>query len=562
MNQLFRRKKYSDSDQSTPMNRVLGVWDIIFFGLAAIIGAGSFSSLGEAIFRGGPGVVSLYVICGIACGFTALSYAEFASRIPKAGSAYTYAYASFGELMAWVIGWALIMEYSFGNIYVAFSWSDYFTSFVERLGVHIPDYLSTSYPEAKKAFESGSENKELLNAWQSAPTFAGVKFIMDIPALLINAFITFLVYIGIRESKNFNNLLVVLKLAVIVLILCVGISYINIDNWTPTNNEGVKSIMPNGFSGVMAAVSGVFFAYIGFDALSVLSEETKNPQKNLPRGMIASLILSTLLYMALTVILTGIVDYRKFDGIGDPLAFIFAPENANIPWMEIVVSVTAIIAITTVLLVFQMGQPRIWYAMSRDGLLPKQFTRIHPKFKTPSFATIVTGIAVGLPILFTDKSFILDFTSIGTIFAFVLVNGGILMMPRKEKQKGKFHLPYVNAKYIFPIVFLSILGAFYYWQPEFFHTITDWNDPNEGEFRLSVCIFLGINVVLMVLAFTKNLNLIPLLGLSTCLYLLTGMTHNNWFWFGLWFFIGLIIYFMYGMKNSKLEQAMNGDLNA
>lgn len=562
MNQLFRRKKYSDSDQSTPMNRVLGVWDIIFFGLAAIIGAGSFSSLGEAIFRGGPGVISLYVICGIACGFTALSYAEFASRIPKAGSAYTYAYASFGELMAWVIGWALIMEYSFGNIYVAFSWSDYFTSFVERLGGHIPDYLSTSYPEAKKAFESGSENKELLNAWQSAPTFAGVKFIMDIPALLINAFITFLVYIGIRESKNFNNLLVVLKLAVIVLILCVGISYINIDNWTPTNNEGVKSIMPNGFSGVMAAVSGVFFAYIGFDALSVLSEETKNPQKNLPRGMIASLILSTLLYMALTVILTGIVDYRKFDGIGDPLAFIFAPENANIPWMEIVVSITAIIAITTVLLVFQMGQPRIWYAMSRDGLLPKQFTRIHPKFKTPSFATIVTGIAVGLPILFTDKSFILDFTSIGTIFAFVLVNGGILMMPRKEKQKGKFHLPYVNAKYIFPIVFLSILGAFYYWQPEFFHTITDWNDPNEGEFRLSVCIFLGINVVLMVLAFTKNLNLIPLLGLSTCLYLLTGMTHNNWFWFGLWFFIGLIIYFMYGMKNSKLEQAMNGDLNA
>lgn len=561
MNQLFRRKKYSDSDHSTSMNRVLGVWDIIFFGLAAIIGAGSFSSLGEAIFRGGPGVVSLYVICGIACGFTALSYAEFASRIPKAGSAYTYAYASFGELMAWVIGWALIMEYSFGNIYVAFSWSDYFTSFVERLGVHIPDYLSTSYPEAKKAFESGSENKELLNAWQSAPTFAGLKFIMDIPALLINAFITFLVYIGIRESKNFNNLLVVLKLAVIVLILCVGISYINIDNWTPTNNEGVKSIMPNGFSGVMAAVSGVFFAYIGFDALSVLSEETKNPQKNLPRGMIASLILSTLLYMALTAILTGIVDYRKFDGIGDPLAFIFAPENANIPWMEIVVSITAIIAITTVLLVFQMGQPRIWYAMSRDGLLPKQFTRIHPKFKTPSFATIVTGIAVGLPILFTDKSFILDFTSIGTIFAFVLVNGGILMMPRKEKQKGRFHLPYINAKYIFPIVFLSILGAFYYWQPEFFHTITDWNDPNEGEFRLSVCIFLGINVVLMVLAFTKNLNLIPLLGLSTCLYLLTGMTHNNWFWFGLWFFIGLIIYFMYGMKNSKLEQAMNGDLN-
>lgn len=560
MSQLFRRKRYNENDHSTGLNRVLGVWDIVFFGLAAIIGAGSFSSLGEAIFRGGPGVISLYIICGIACGFTALSYAEFASRIPTAGSAYTYAYASFGELIAWIIGWALIMEYSFGNIYVAFSWSDYFTSFVERLGFHIPDFLSTSYPEAKKAFESGSENSELVNAWNSAPVIGGLKFIVDIPALIINTLITGLVYIGVKESKNFNNLLVILKLAVIFLIIAVGVTYVNSDNWTPANAQGVQSFMPNGFSGVMAAVSGVFFAYIGFDALSVLSEETKNPQKNLPRGMIISLVLSTVIYMALTLILTGIVHYKKFEGIGDPLAFIFSPDNANLPWMEFVVSITAIVAITTVLLVFQMGQPRIWYAMSRDGLMPKKFSDIHPKYKTPSFATIVTGIAVGLPILFTDKTFILDFTSIGTIFAFVLVNGGILLMPQKEKLKGRFHLPYVNSKFIFPVLFLGGLAGFYFWQPQFFHNLLEWSDPAEGEFRLSVTVYILINFVLVYLSFTKNLNLIPLLGLSSCLYLLTGMTHNNWFWFLLWFAIGLIIYFCYGVKHSKLEQDLNGDL--
>lgn len=560
MSQLFRRKRYNENDHSTGLNRVLGVWDIVFFGLAAIIGAGSFSSLGEAIFRGGPGVISLYIICGIACGFTALSYAEFASRIPTAGSAYTYAYASFGELIAWIIGWALIMEYSFGNIYVAFSWSDYFTSFVERLGFHIPDFLSTSYPEAKKAFESGSENSELVNAWNSAPVIGGLKFIVDVPALIINALITGLVYIGVKESKNFNNLLVILKLAVIFLIIAVGVAYVNADNWTPANAQGVQSFMPNGFSGVMAAVSGVFFAYIGFDALSVLSEETKNPQKNLPRGMIISLVLSTVIYMALTLVLTGIVHYKKFEGIGDPLAFIFSPDNANLPWMEFVVSITAIVAITTVLLVFQMGQPRIWYAMSRDGLMPKKFSEIHPKYKTPSFATIVTGIAVGLPILFTDKTFILDFTSIGTIFAFVLVNGGILLMPQKEKLKGRFHLPYVNSKFIFPVLFLGGLAGFYFWQPEFFHNLLEWSDPAEGEFRLSVTVYILINFVLVYLSFTKNLNLIPLLGLSSCLYLLTGMTHNNWFWFLLWFAIGLIIYFCYGVKHSKLEQDLNGDL--
>ena len=553
MNQLFRKKVYNEKDHPSGLLRVLGVWDIVFFGIAAIIGAGSFSSLGEAIFKGGPGVIILYIICGFACAFTALCYAEFASRIPTAGSAYTYAYASFGELIAWVIGWALIMEYSFGNIYVAFSWSDYFTSFIGRLGFHIPEFLTCSYPEAHKAFLANSSNQELITAWKSAPQIGGFKFIVDLPALFINGFITYVCYRGVKESKNMNNFFVLMKLAVIVLVILVGIAYVQTENWTPVSiKTGESSFMPNGFTGVMSAISGVFFAYIGFDALSVLAEETKNPQKNLPKGMIISLVLCTFIYVALILVLTGMVDYRKFDGIGDPLAFIFEKSNANIAWMELIVSFVAVVAITTVLLVFQMGQPRIWYAMSRDGLLPKKFQTIHPTYKTPSYATIVTGIVVGLPILFTDKSFILDFTSIGTIFAFVLVCGGVLLLPRKEKLKGRFHLPYINGQFIFPILFIGGLVGFYFWQPEFFQTLFDWNDPEEGEFRLSVVIFIIINLMLCVAAMVKKLSLIPLIGLCSCLYLLTGMTHNNWFWFSLWFIIGLFIYFSYGKKNSVL----------
>ncbi len=562
MNQLFRRKQYSESDHSSGLVRALGVWDIVFFGIAAIIGAGSFSSLGEAVFRGGPGVIILYVICGFACGFTALCYAEFASRIPTAGSAYTYAYASFGELIAWIIGWALIMEYSFGNIYVAFSWSDYFTSFLGRIGIHLPEYLTCSYMEAKKAVLAGSQNQELLRAWSSAPLVGNLKFIVDVPALIINGLITWLVYVGVRESKNFNNIFVILKLFIIVLVIAVGVAYINTDNWFPVSTvTGENSFMPNGFAGVMSAVSGVFFAYIGFDALSVLSEETKDPQKNLPRGMIISLVLCTVIYIILTLVLTGMVDYRRFEGIGDPLAFIFERTNANVAWMEFVVSLGAIVAITTVLLVFQMGQPRIWYAMSRDGLMPKKFLTIHPKHKTPSFATIITGIVVGVPILFTDKSFILDFTSIGTIFAFVLVCGGVLMLPAKEKLPGRFHMPYINSRFIFPVLFLGGVAFFYFWQPEFFASLMDWNDAIEGEFRISMFFFLIINCILCVVAYMRNLSLIPLLGLSSCLYLLTGMTHDNWFWFLAWFGIGLIFYFGYGFRKSKLNRELNGDLD-
>lgn len=580
-NSLFRKKEIksilaegSEEGHGTGLKRVLTVRDLTFFGIAAIIGAGSFSSLGEAVFKGGPGVVVLFIITGIACAFTAFCYSEFASRIPVAGSAYTYSYASFGELFAWIIGWALIMEYSIGNIYVAFSWSDYFTSFLHKLNIHIPDYLATSYKEAQKAVAEGSSNKDLINAWNSAPMIGGLRMILDLPAIVINLLITYLVYRGIKESRNFSNVMVILKLAIVTLVILVGGSLVFSSglsfNWTPANDEGIRSFLPNGFSGVMAAVSGVFFAYIGFDAVSVLAEEAKNPQRDLPRGMILSLVICTIVYILLTLVLTGAVNYKNFEGVGDPLAFIFEEQNLNIGWMQVLVSICAVIAMTSVLLVFQMGQPRIWMSMSRDGLLPPAFQKIHEKFKTPSFATIVTGLLVGVPILFTDKSFVLDFTSIATLFAFVLVCGGVLLIPRKEKVPGRFSLPYINGQFIYPLIIAIAIAlvAVYgkgYFSDAFNFDFSANQDYKEGKVsfmdlatpKLSIIIFWSVCILLSILTFIKKYSLIPLMGVTTCLYLLTGMTKSNWAWFLGWLGLGLIVYFLYGYRNSKLAKNKN-----
>ncbi len=594
-NSLFRTKNIDkilsdaadmkdDPHAGGGLKRVLTLKDLTFFGIAAIIGAGSFSSLGQACYNGGPGVVILFVMCAVACGFTALCYSEFASRIPVAGSAYTYAYASFGELFAWIIGWALIMEYSIGNIYVAFSWSDYFTLFMSRIGIHIPDFLTCSYMEAHEAVLANigaplasltSDTRELINAWNTAPMIDGLRIIFDMPALIICVLITTLVYIGVKESRNFSNVMVILKLCIIVLVIAVGAYYIHPENWTPVNSVGVRSFMPNGFSGVMRAVSGVFFAYIGFDAISVMAEESKNPQRDLPRSMILSLVICTVIYILLALVLTGVISYEKFNNVGDPLAKIF--EDANVGWMQFLVSVAAVVAMTSVLLVFQMGQPRIWMSMSRDGLLPKKFEKIHPKFQTPSFSTIITGLVVGVPLLFTDKVFVLDFTSIATLFAFVLVCGGILLIPRKKKEPGKFNMPYINGKFIFPLII--ICGIFFlaffainqtghnYFSELFNGDFHDHSDDslkdvlyfNNASLKLSTIILWLILVIIAVMSFIKNLSLIPLLGLSSCLYLLTGMTGKNWAWFASWLVLGLIIYFLYGYRKSKLALNLNKD---
>ena len=576
-NSLFRTKKIEniiaegsdDAHGGGGLKRVLSMRDLTFFGIAAILGAGSFSSLGGAVFHGGPGVVILFIITAIACAFTAFCYSEFASRIPVAGSAYTYAYASFGEVFAWIIGWALIMEYSIGNIYVAYSWSDYFTSFLEKINVHIPQYLCTSYMEVKDAMANGSTNPDVLTAWNTAPIIGGLRMIVDLPAFIINILITMLVYRGIKESRNFSNLMVILKMIVVTLVILVG-GYLLFSkgltvNWTPANDEGVKSFMPNGFSGVMAAVSGVFFAYIGFDAVSVLAEESKNPQRDLPRGMILSLVICTIVYILLTLVLTGAVNYRKFEGVGDPLAFIFEKENLNVPWMQFFVAIAAVVAMTSVLLVFQMGQPRIWMSMSRDGLMPPVFQKIHKKYKTPSFATIITGLVVGLPILFTDKTFVLDFTSIATLFAFVLVCGGVLIIPRKEKQPGKFHLPYINGQFIFPLIVIAAIVLASLLSKNYFANLLNFNFSNNPDYvagklsfmdaatpNISLLIFWLSAIVLSIFSFIKKYSLIPLMGLITCMYLLTGMTKSNWAWFLGWLAIGLVIYLLYGYKKSKL----------
>ncbi|UPT70942.1 MAG: amino acid permease [Flavobacterium sp. JAD_PAG50586_2] len=530
------------------MNKVLNVKDLTFFGIAAIIGGGTFSAIGNACFSGGPGVVFLYIICAIACGFTALCYAEFASRVPVSGSAYTYAYVSFGELFAWIIGWALLMEYSIGNIYIAFSWSGYFTNLLESFHLHLPEWLTINYKSAQDALVANKAG-EGMTAWNTAPVIGGLKIIFDLPAVVINMLITYLVYRGTKESRNFSNIMVYIKLAIIVLVIVVGAFYIDIENWTP--------FMPNGFGGVMGGVSAVFFAYIGFDAVSTLAEESKNPQRDLPRGMIYSLVICTVVYIILALVITGMVSYTLL-GVSDPLAEIFALKGVK--WMLFIVSIAAVVAMTSVLLVFQMGQPRIWMTMSRDGLMPKKFAEIHPKYKTPGFATIVTGLVVGIPIFFTDENFVLDFTSIGTLFAFVLVCGGVLLLsPQSEAElaeratKGKFRIPYINSKFIFPLICVATIAIVQYYLPSYFGETFDFSGDKLAT-NLPLIVFFILCLVMAAIAFAKNLSLIPLLGLISCCYLLTGMAVSNWKWFGIWLVIGLCVYFMYGFRNSKLNK--------
>jgi len=541
-NNLFRRKSVSaitDAEShGEGLHRVLTVRDLTFFGIAAIIGAGSFSSIGSACFSGGPAVIFLFIICAIACGFTAMCYADFATRVPASGSAYTYAYVSFGELAAWIIGWALLMEYSIGNIYVAFSWSGYFVNLIESFGLHIPVWLTNNYSDSHQAFIDGTTGK-MSEAWNTAPIIAGVRFIIDLPAVMINILVTWLVYVGTKESRNASNIMVIIKLAIILLVIVVGASYVDIDNWTP--------FMPNQFSGVMAGVSGVFFAYIGFDAVSTLAEESKNPQRDLPRGMIYSLIICTIVFIILALVLTGMVSYTALN-VSDPLAEVFAMKG--IKWMLFIVSIAAVVAMTSVILVFQMGQPRIWMAMSRDGLLPKKFAEIHPKYKTPAFSTLITGLVVGIPIFFTTPKFVLDFTSIGTLFAFVLVCGGVLILPRNmdAKEKGKFKMPYINAKFIVPaITIISFIIIFY--------NQVSMIVNEDGTYNIPMIVFYLVWITIAIFSFIKNYSLIPVLGLLSCCYLLTGMGWTNWMMFGVWLVIGLVVYLLYGYKKSKLNTA-------
>ncbi len=550
-----RKAGFSDAEIAAEgLKRVLNVKDLTLMGIAAVIGAGIFSTIGNAAFQGGPGVSILFIITAITCGFSALCYAEFASRIPVAGSAYTYAYASFGELIAWIIGWDLLMEYAIGNIAVAISWSEYFTNLLEGFNIHIPAYLTMDYLTASKAHAEmigaganltgvSEKVKFAAQAWATAPGSGNFKLIADIPALGIVFLITYLVYIGIKETKRATNAMVILKVAVVIGVIILGFFYVKPANWHP--------FMPNGFAGMMKGVSGVFFAYIGFDAISTTAEECKNPQRDLPKGMIYSLIICTVLYILVALVLTGMVSYNELQ-VEDPLAFVF--KNVGLENISYIISISAVIATASVLLIFQMGQPRIWMSMSRDGLLPAKFSSIHPKYKTPWFATLVTGAVVAIPALFMNLTEVTDLTSIGTLFAFVLVCAGVLLLPTEDAEESKhkrFRIPYVNSKFIVPLLFLAVSIVFKEQILELFDFNGDWHVYKD---KLPYFLFILAAIIMSVLSFMKNLSLIPVLGMLSCLYLMTELGYTNWLRFLIWLALGLIIYFSYSYHKSNLNK--------
>lgn len=631
---LFRKKSVTDilaqvaknqSDGHNSLGKHLTARDLTAFGIAAIIGAGIFSTIGKASSDGGPAVIFLFIFTAVACSFAAFAYAEFASMVPVSGSAYTYSYVAFGEIIAWIIGWALIMEYAIGNITVAISWSDYFTGLLESGGIHLPQWIQMDYLSATKGYDEavalmqGGKTYENLSdslkmahtAWTTSPTIGSFHLIADLPALLIIILITWLVYRGMKESRNASNLMVVVKLCIILLVIAVGIFYVDTDNWSP--------FAPNGVSGILKGVSAVFFAYIGFDAISTTAEECKNPQRDLPKGMMWAIIICTILYVIIALVLTGMVKYSDLN-VGDPLAFVF--DKLNLKWMSGIIAVSAVVAMASVLLVFQMGQPRIWMSMSRDGLLPKRFSKVHPKYQTPSYATIVTGFVVAIPALFLNLTMVTDLCSIGTLFAFVLVCAGVLVLQnKKDIPRGKFKTPYVNSKFVFPsLMVIGLIIAFTQFKENTMNFITNEKQINDAttivtsldenqakevfnylttiksdnkstdleellseisedeavyktvvenmpidtslkyesgfalfKHKIPMWIFLISLLGFAVWSWKQNLSLIPLLGLVCCLYMMAELSVWNWIYFTIWLLIGLSIYFGFSHRNSKLN---------
>lgn len=599
---LFRKKSihhilqdaHNREGERSELRKSLNVFDLTALGIAAVIGAGIFGTIGTAAASGGPAVSLLFLFTAMACAFSALCYAQFASLIPISGSAYTYAYASFGELIAWIIGWDLIMEYAIGNIAVAISWSDYFTGFLGGVGLHVPEYLGIDYLSAARGYQQAtlelmrgiplSDLPDALQgayrAWLTAPVLGGIRIIADVPAFSVVVLISVLVYVGIYETKVASNTMVLLKVGILLLIIAVGAFYVDPENWDP--------FAPNGVTGVLKGVSGVFFAYIGFDAISTTAEECRNPRRDLPRAIILALLITTVLYVMISLVLTGMLNYSEL-GVGDPLAYAF--QKLHLTKLSGVIAISAVIAMASVLLVFQVGQPRIWMSMSRDGLLPKSFSKIHPRYKTPYFSTIVAGILVAIPSLFMNLTEVTDLTSIGTLFAFILVSGGVLVLQSgwkkndiPNKDKG-FQVPYLNSRYFLPFIWIGILVLLYYWNQQEINTylssLLNETDRQPGVAMTnssgpfvpgqqavvscswsSIChyllaefpilIFIITAIVLTWFGIRNQLSLIPVLGLLTNFYLMAQLGVTNWLRFLIWLAIGLAIYFLYGRKHSKL----------
>ncbi|HNX80741.1 MAG TPA: amino acid permease [Candidatus Omnitrophota bacterium] len=510
---LFRLKDLSSiiaesHDPDKKLKKVLGPFELILFGVGVIVGAGIFATVGtaaagDALRPGaGPALILSFAITALACGFAALCYAEFASLVPISGSAYTYSYATFGELVAWIIGWDLMLEYCVGSIAVSISWAGYFNAFLHGFGFDLPAWLTIDYRSAFAGFQkaaaliaNGTPIDQLTPGLQkayaaihTAPHIFGVPFICNAPASAIVLLLTVILVRGIKESSRFNIAIVTIKLLVLGFFVVLGSFYVKPENWVP--------FAPNGFAGIKAAAAIAFFAYIGFDCVSTVAEETRNPKRDMPIGIIGSLIICTIIYMLVAAVFTGIIPFDLLKTSlshekAEPLAL--AMQHINLPWAAIIVAFGSIAAQIAVLLVLQLGQSRIFFSMSRDGLLPQIFSRVHHRFKTPHVATIVTGIIIASVAAFTNIEEMIDLTNIGTLFAFVLVCFGVIVLRVKEPHRPR--------------------------------------------------------------AFKVPLNpIIPLLGVASCIFLMTALPHITWIRFVVWLIIGLIVYFTYGMHNSILHQ--------
>jgi basic amino acid/polyamine antiporter, APA family len=499
---LFRTKSLDRilqdaSESEHQLKRALGAFDVVMLGIGAIIGSGIFATIGTAVAGdlarpgAGPAIVVSFLFTAIACAFCGLCYAEFASLVPISGSAYTYSYATLGEIVAWIIGWDLIIEYAVGNVAVAIAWAAYFHQLCSGLGWHIPAWLAVDYRSAAQAaglvIQQGVSVDPAValahEAWVTHPVIAGIPIIFNSLSVSIVAVITWLLIVGVKESARANNFMVAIKLLILGFFIYAGAKYVKVENWSP--------FMPNGLSGVWVGASLIFFAYIGFDAISTAAEECKRPSRDLPIGIIGSLLVCTVIYIAVAMVLTGMVPWQYL-GVADPLAAAFAYVKAD--FSAGIVAVGAVVSMSAVLLVFQYGQPRIFFSMSRDGLLPEYFAKVHPKYRTPHVTTFWTGVAVAAVSAIANINEIVELTNIGTLFAFVLVCVGVIVLRYRDPNRVRaFRTPWV------PVV--------------------------------------------------------PLLGIASCIYLMAGLPSVTWLRFGVWLVLGLVVYFLFGWRRSKIGQS-------
>jgi APA family basic amino acid/polyamine antiporter len=507
---IFQPKPLQDilasaDSPETSLKRTLGPVQLTLLGIGAIIGAGIFSTVGTAAagdgvrLGAGPGLVLSFVITAVTCGFAALCYAEFASMVPISGSAYTYAYATLGELIGWIIGWDLIIEYAIGNVAVAISWAGYFQELMRGFGIIIPDWLATdlrtaieSAHQVAAARAAGTDPATLgdavlqgARAFAQAPHLGSLPLVFNLPAFAIVMLVTWVLVIGIRESAWFNSSMVVLKLVIITVFVALGGFYVKPANWHP--------FAPNGFAGIATAAAIIFFAYIGFDAVSTAAEETRNPKRDMPIAIISSLVVCTVIYIAVAAVLTGMVPWRQL-GTAEPLAAAFTA--LGMKWPALFISLGAVFATTSVLVVFQLGQPRIFFSMARDGLLPQWAARVHPRYRTPHVTTILTGVAVAVFAGLLNINEVVELTNIGTLFAFLLVCIGIVILRYKDPDRNRpFRVPF-----------------------------GPW--------------------------------VVPTLGGASCIFLMVYLPPSSWWRFIGWLVLGMSIYFSYGYSQSRVGRTM------